>query len=186
MTKENEPTEKPEQTEQVWENTLVLCEHLQRQGFKIGKSKMYRDRRAGILRVEPDGVVLPHNARAYALTLRKVGASPITLEKINEQKSRKEVERLTLEVEKLQFSLDRERGKFLLREDFIMEMSARAAVLDLGLRHLVNTKVPEWLRLVNGDSTKAGLLMDVLNRDIDELLNDFATLDKFQVVFIAE
>jgi len=168
----------------VFENIFVLVEQLEKQGFKISKSKAYRDRRSGILRVQTDGTVLPSDARAYALTLKKVGVSPVNIEKLHEEKSQKEVERLTLEIEKIKFNLDRERGKYLLKEDFIMEMSARAAVLDIGLRHMVHTKAAEWIRMVGGKSEKNGVYIDMLNDDIDNLMNDFAALDRFQVVFM--
>lgn len=172
--------------EKVFENVYLLVEHLEKQGFKISKSKAYRDKRAGILRVEPDGVVLANNARAYAMTLRKVGVSPINLEKINEEKSKKEVERLSLEIEKIKFNLDRERGKYLLKEEFEMEMAARASVFDLSLRHMVHTRVPEWIKVTGGSDEKTNLLIELMNKEIDDLLNSYAAMDRFQVVFVGD
>lgn len=177
-------TENTGKEERVFENVYLLVEHLEREGFKISKSKAYRDKRAGILRVQKDGTVLPSDARAYALTLRKVGVSPINLEAINQEKAKKEIEKLEIQVEKIRFDLERERGKYLLKEDFMMEMSARATVLDLGLRHMVHTRCSEWARMIGGKEEKVGLMIDSINNDIDDLLNSFAAMDRFQVVFI--
>jgi hypothetical protein len=174
----------PDPNETVFGNVYLLVEQLERDGFKISKSKAYRDKRAGILRVQADGTVTQSDARAYALTLNKVGRNPINLEKLNEEKSKKEVERLSLEIEKLRFTLDKERGKFLLREDFKMEMASRAAVLELGLKHLIQTRAAEFIRLTGGHDGKTGILIDVLNQEIDNLLNDFSDLNRFQVVFM--
>ena len=179
----NDQAETVDNQERVFENVFLLVEHLERQGFKISKSKAYRDKRAGILRVQKDGAVIPSDARAYALTLRKVGASPINLEKLNEEKSKKELERLGLEVEKLQFTLDRERGKFLLREDFEMEVSGRAAVLDTGIKNLVYTKTAEWVRAVGGKDEKTNLLIEMAIQEFDQLMHDYSSMDRFTVIF---
>ena len=179
----NDQAETVDNQERYFKNVLQLTEYLISCGFKVSKTKSNRDKKNGILRVQKDGTITPSDAKAYALTLKKVGYSPVNLERIYEKKSEKEYEKIELEVEKLKFMLDKERGKFLLREDFEMEVSGRAAVLDTGIKNLVYTKTAEWVRAVGGKDEKTNLLIEMAIQEFDQLMHDYSSMDRFTVIF---
>ena len=172
-----------ESQEPVFKNVYQLTKHLKTRGFKVSKSKSDRDKKAGILRVQKDGTITPTDARAYALTLKKEGPSPIDLEKHNKKKADEELKGLMLDNEKKQFALDRERGKYIPKDKFEMEMSTRAAFLEAGLKNLAYSRVPELIRLAGGKEEKTNLVSDIWVEDIDNLINEYSTLNKFQVDF---
>lgn len=163
---------------------LEACDHLKKVGFRISKSKLYRDRDKNFFKVNPDGTVPESEIRAYAAEhLPKSRASLNDLDDIHAVKTAREVERLEKQNEKLQFELDRERGKYIPREDFEAELAARAAVLDSGFRHLFNTKAREWIALVAGRVDRQADFLSALNQSLDNQLNTYASTRVFQVMF---
>ena len=164
---------------------------LQDRGYKIKKTKFYDDfkPRSGdppLIRMQPDGKVLEVAVRAYAATLDKVSDETKQVEKNTIAKRGKEVTKLEREIEKLEFELDQKKGKYILREDFDMELAARAAVLESGLRHLIQSRVPELMATAGAQESKANNVVEQLNRALDQLMNDFATTEKFQVMIMEE
>jgi hypothetical protein len=79
--------------------------------------------------------------------------------------------------------MDREVGKYMLKESFRLEMVSRAAVMEIGFKNLIHTRAGEWTRLVGGKSEKTGILIDVLNHEVDNLMNDFSEMRNFRLVF---
>jgi hypothetical protein len=163
---------------------LDACEHLKKTGYRISKSKLYRDRDKNYFKVNADGTVPEAEIRAYAAEhLPKSRASLQDLDDIHAVKTRREVERLEKQNEKLQFELDRERGRYIPRLDFESELAARAAVLESGFRNLFNVRVREWIALVNGKPDRSADFLSALNQGLDEQLNIYATTKVFQVIF---
>jgi hypothetical protein len=163
---------------------LDACEHLKKTGYRISKSKLYRDRDKNYFKVNADGTVPEAEIRAYAAEhLPKSRASLHDLDDIHAVKTAREVERLEKQNEKLQFELDRERGRYIPRVDFEAELAARAAVLDSGFRHLFNIKAREWIAVVGGRPERTADFLAALNAGLDEQLNVYATTQVFQVLF---
>ena len=63
-----------------------------------------------------------------------------------------------------------------------VELAGRAAILDAGLKHWINTNAMEWIRLADGDVKKVGELIFALTRSIDEHLNAYAQPQDFKIV----
>ncbi|MCP3941682.1 MAG: hypothetical protein GY710_09410 [Desulfobacteraceae bacterium] len=160
--------------------------HLENTGFKISKSKLYRDRDKGMIRVNPDNSVLETEVRAYASTLERKEGDIGDLNDMHAQKTAKEVESLELKVKKQQFDFDREQGKYLPRKDFEAELAARAVIFETGLKHLFNTRVGEWIALVGGKPDKAPDLLQLLHNSLETELSNYATTSTFQVMFEEE
>lgn len=169
---------------ETFRNVLAVLEYLTGQGFKVGRDKIYKDARAGLLRVQDDKSVLGSDVKLYAATLRKTHDDDGDLTEDQKLKTRKEIEKLDLQNEKLQFELDKERGKYLPKKNFAMEVAARAVVLDTGVRHQFRMNVAEYVALVGGDPLKANLLLERMNLDFDRVMNSFATMDTFQVMIV--
>ena len=162
---------------------LAAMAHLDRAGFRISKSKMYRDRDKGMIRVNPDGTVPETEVRAYAATLTKKVADIGDLNDVHAIKTAKEVERLEEQIAKLKFEREKDQGKYIPRSEFEAELAARAAVFESGFRHAFNSKSRTWIALVNGRQEKTAEFLHALNKSLDELLTSYANTNTFQVMF---
>ncbi len=59
----------------------------------------------------------------------------------------------------------------------------RAIVLDNGLVHLIQASAPDMIGLVADDQRRTADLVAFLMEKKDELLNEYATMGQFSVVF---
>lgn len=166
-------------------NVLAVLKYLNETGFKVGRDKIYGDAKSGLLRVQNDKSVLGVDVTLYSATLKRVLDDDGDVIEDQKIKTRKEIEKLDLQNEKLQFELDKERGKFLPKKNFAMEVAARAVVLDTGVRHMFQVNVSEYIAMVGGDPIKANLLLERMNHDFDRTMNSFATMDTFQVMIVS-
>ena len=82
--------------------------------------------------------------------------------------------------------MDRDQGLWIAREDLELEMAARAAVLDQGIRNLVRIRAEDWISMVGGDPARAGELREAINSALDQLMNQYVKTDAFQVMFEEE
>ena len=118
-------TEKPQPSFQSLRAVLL---HLEQAGFRISKSKIYRDKEKGMIRVQPDHTVLETEVRAYAATLERKDGNIKDLGDLHARKTAKEVESLDLKVKKQRFEFDLAKKKYIPKKDFEAEMAARAMV----------------------------------------------------------
>ncbi|MBI9092447.1 MAG: hypothetical protein JEZ12_24790 [Desulfobacterium sp.] len=169
-----------------FESLLSVCAHLTKNGFKISKSKLYRDRDKGAIRINPDGTVLETEVRAYAATLERINGDVADLSDGHAVKTQREIERLEEQIAKMRFEREKEEGKFIPRKEFEAELAARAVVMEAGFRHTFNVKVREWIAMVGGKAAKSADFLQELNTALDEQLNNFATTRTFQVMFEEE
>jgi hypothetical protein len=160
-----------------------VVNHLDAAGFRISKSKIYRDKDKGMIRVNADGSVPETEVRAYAAALERKEGDIGDLSDIHAQKTAKEVEKLEEQIKKARFEREKEEGKYIPIKDFEAELSARYMVLESGIKHLFNMKVREWIALVNGSPEKSGDLLQQMIDGLDAQLNEYANADRYQVMF---
>lgn len=164
----------------------AVVKHLDDAGFQVSKSKISRDKKKNLIRVNDDGTVFETEVRAYAALLDRKEGSIEDLSDVHARKAAKELESLNWKIKKQQFELDREVGKYIPRKDFEAELAARAAIFDMGFRHVFNVQAREWIALVGGKPEKTSDFLAALNRVLDEQLNSYATTRTFQVMFSDE
>ena len=167
-----------------FENLLVVVEHLTAAGFKVSKSKIYRDQGKGMIRVNPDGTVPETEVRAYAATLERVAGDISDLSDLHAKKTAREVESLEIKIAKQKYELEKDQGKYIPRQDFELELAARAAILGNGLTHRVRSKVSEWVALVGGKPEKSTDLLESMETEIELELSEYATTKTFHVLFL--
>jgi hypothetical protein len=175
------PTEK----KYVFPSLMAARDFLESKGYKIPKSKIYRDKDTGKINLAEDGKsVTAIAAWEYAEEhLEKNSVNSTDLKDLQAKKVRNAIRNQDLEYEKKAFELEREQGKYVLRSDFERELAARAAVLDAGFRHLFNMRASEWIALVGGKPDKAADFLQSLNHGLDTQLNEYASTRTFQVLF---
>jgi len=164
----------------------AVVDHLKASGYRISKSKIYRDKDKGQIRVNEDGTVLETEVRAYAATLDRIHADIGDLNDIHAIKTKRDVELREEQIKKLRFQREVDEGKYIPRQDFEGELASRAVVLDSGLRHMVQMKAAEWVAISGGKTDKTPELIRAVNSDLDHLMNGYAAINTFHVLFQGE
>jgi hypothetical protein len=155
--------------------------------WKIAKSTLYRlinkDKK---LVPHTDGTFLQKKVDKFAedwLKEKSTGRKVSTeFDRLQRRKLEKELQTLELEYDRKKLSLEKEQGKYIPREQMDNELAARAGILEAGLKHWIQSRAAEWIRTVDGDTKKVGELINLLNRDIDEHINNYASTKEFQVI----
>jgi hypothetical protein len=174
--------------QKVFTSLLQVMSYLIEQGYKVSKSKIYRDAENGKITVTTDDSgnksVAALAAWEYAEKhLEKVGANKGDLKNLQATKLMQAIKIQEVEHLRKTFDLEKEQGKYIPRADFESELAARAAVLESGFRHLFNVKAREWIAIVGGKPERTADFLAALNAGLDEQLNTYATTQVFQVIF---
>jgi len=176
--------------EPSFENRKKALLFLQKEGYKIEKSKLYADCKKGLLKLQADGSVLESDINSYIRRARLEKPAEIEAKadntKLIRRKQERDIEKLEEQIADLKFKREVSAGKYMLKTDVEMEIAARAAALDAGLRHMYQSKIPDWVEIVAGDPQKTAILLESINQDLDDQLNEFANMSRFQVIFVNE
>ena len=176
--------------DQRFENIAAVLDYLQEKGWKATKTSLYRHQSEGKFLPQSNGTYPQKAVDKYANTFLKQQSTGKRVQtKIDEAYIRKadlEEKTLELELKRKQFSFDKEQLKFVPKEQMEIELAARAGILDAGLKHMIQSRVADWTRTVNGDIKKAGDLINIMTRDLDEHINSYATSREYEVVIDAE
>ena len=160
-----------------------ITDYLDGLGYRISKSKIGRDLKALGIKRNSEGVYPQKAILEYAATLERKGDDGFAPAEIQAKKAAMELELLELKAAKFKFEMDKEAGKYILRDDFYLEMAARGVVFESGFRHLFATTAREIIALVGGKVERTADLLEFLNQELDKQLNKYATTDTFQVLF---
>ena len=162
---------------------------LQKLGYKISKSKIYRDKDKGLIFVWPDGRVYKADAELYARKHLVLEKSPDLedletkdLEELQRKKLQAEVERLKKQISKYELEITKEQKKYILKADFNKEMARRKLVLEQNFTHFFRSQSPDLIDLVDGNQKKIQDFIDALIEKLHQELNEFASTEKYHVV----
>lgn len=162
-------------------------EYLFEQGWKISTSSMQRHVKQGLVKPDlPSGGFSRKSILKYAGRHLKMRRTLMRLadEELQRKKTEAEVFKLNEQGKLAQIKRLSEQGRYLLREDVYLELAARTATLEAGLRHMVHSSAGDWIALVDGNDKKVGDLIRDINGALDALLNEYATKE-FEVIFRA-
>jgi len=167
-------------------NRLEVMKHLRREGFKIGKTKLYKDATDGLLRIQSDGSVLEKDIDRYVRIsgLKKPAEiSDAELQMLQKKKGEMEVKKLEAQVSDMTFRQAVAQGKFIPRAEFEMEVAGRAGALDAGFRHMIMMIASNLIEAVGGDLSLVPVFLEMIYSEYDILMNEYASMDNFQVIF---
>lgn len=171
---------------QEFKNLREVAGYLKEQGYQTAQSTIYKHGREGLLRPNREtGMYSLKGVLRYAGKYLKQKA---TGQKIEDEELRRETERLQKELLKVRLEretlkkLKEERG-LIERSLFDLELASRAAVLETGLKGMIQARAGEFVMIVDGDERKTGDLARELMAALDEALNEFATTKEFEVIF---
>jgi hypothetical protein len=168
-------------------NILAVEKYLVNAGWKVKKSKLYADKKRGLLKMQPDGTVLKADADTYAAAnLAPADAAPDA----DDQETLR-IKRETLAVdlatkqliqERTLLRMKRDSGELIPRAEMDQVLVAAVTVLRSSMRQWIYTKMPELVDLTGGDPTKVELGIHFFLNDSNIFFNGFARARTFDVV----
>lgn len=172
-------------------NRIEALAWLQRQGYKVAKSKLYADCKKGLLKLQDDGSVFELDLKKYArkAALNKLSDTPdADSGDLQTKKMQAELEKTQAQVRLLLLELSKKKGESYSRLEFDLNFAGRVAILKSSFEHMPYSYAHEWTELVlNGDKVSATQrLIDGMKQVVKKQFNDFANIKNFEVVFAKE
>jgi len=175
--------------EEVFDTLIAAMRWLKERGYKIQKSKLYRDAKNGLIRVQKDGKVRKGEAEAYILR----GALKQT-EVIDQDKSDMlAAERFAAEVTKIKeqtraIVLDREikEGRYILKEKAIMDRVDQLTVLEANFRQVLHINMLDWCYIMGGNPDRVSEATRAADLNFDEMLNALSKSDGFTIEYLQD
>jgi hypothetical protein len=168
-----------------------VAKWLKREGYcapgrdePVKKSKVYQDRRKGLLSFADMKAVTMTEVMAYVARAQLMKSSvnrADETEDLNIQKLRHETRKAKEDADRKEFDNAKERGLYLKKEDVYLRTALMIATLEAGLKHLVRTDGPDWIARIEDARNKPQALCDLVYPGIDELLDQFGRMDEIQV-----
>jgi hypothetical protein len=167
-----------------------VLDYLKESGWKVTRTSLYRHQAEGKIMPAADGTYRRKDVDKYARTwLKQQSTGKKISERTDDLQRRKldlEIKNLEIEQRRKQMALEKEQERYIPREQMELELAARAGVLEAGLKHWVQSRAAEWIRAVSGDMKKVGDLINLMNHDLDEHINSYASQVEYQVVIEAD
>jgi len=168
----------------------AVLEYLKAEDWRVARPSLYRHRKEGKITPRRDGMFALRDVDKYARTFLKQKSTGKKLrdklDEVQRKKADQELKNLELDYERKRFLHDRDLGRYIAKELMEIELAGRAGVLDAGLKHWVQSHAAEWIRAAGGDTKKVGDLIVLMNRDLDEHINSYASSLSYQVIIDAE
>jgi hypothetical protein len=149
-------------------NLNEAARYLRAQGWKLGKSRIYKDHSAGKLAPGSDGRYLHAALDQYALAnLTRSDGSPVTagdneLARLQRESIEEELAHRKITRQRAELKFDRERGLLIPRDAFETEIAARAAVFRSDYENFCYMRAPEIIDTVAGDQARAPELITLM------------------------
>jgi hypothetical protein len=181
---DGEPTDKP------LADLADVLDYLKESDWKVSKANLYRHHKQGKISPRPDGSYSIKNVEKYARSWLKQQSTGKKIDEMKDdiwvQKLQEELKNLRLDGNRKALAYDREIGALIPREQVENELATRAGILDAGLKHWIQSRAAEWIRMADGDTKKVGDLINRMNHDLDEHINTYAAPLDYQVIIEAE
>ena len=167
----------------------AVLAHVEENGRKLGKTKMFEDIKKGRLKKQPDGTFRQRDVDRYMASLPLAGTPDAVAEKAADRQRRKEeadIRKAEAAAEREEFDLAVKKGRFVPREQVHLELAARAVTLSSGLKTAFEAQHLDLVALVDGNPKKGAALVERLETLLDEALNEYSREMEFEVTFEAE
>ena len=154
-------------------------------GWKVSKSKLYADAKAGKITMDHDGTATPAALVSYAILSRvaRPGDKVQALDSEVENSKRQQLELRKLEAETLhkeeqaereRLKREREAGELIPKVDVFREFAGRIVLFEQSSRQFFRRKVRSIIALVGGDVSKEPDVVALYDAELDKVLNQFA------------
>lgn len=166
-----------------------ILAHLKAQGRKISQPQLYKDIKLGYLKRQKDASFKKSDVERYAQTLKALALPEKEATELSDLARQESEERLAkLREQRLTIAFDRsvKQGKYIKREDVLLELASRAAVLSVGLRSVFRLYAPDLIALVGGDTNKVEAMVDHFEKNLDAALHEYSRPVDFKVEYIPD
>ena len=164
-------------------NRIAAVRWLKDAGFKVAKSKFYRDAATGKIGTLPGGGFSEEILRAYGQTYaqplareedKKSGA--VTVRRLDADARLKEAH-----ARRVELKLEIEAGKYLPREEHETDLAARAVFFAQQVENFAYLVAPKILLALGADESKTGELIAILQAETATWLDAYARDRVFHV-----
>jgi hypothetical protein len=167
-----------------------VLDYLRQDGWRVTKTSLYRHQKEGKFLPQRDGSYARKDIDKYArVWLKQQSTGKRIAERTDELQRKKldqELKNLEIEYERKRLALDKEQEKYIPKELMEVELASRAGILNAGLKHWIQSRAADWIRAAGGDTKRAGELINLMSRDLDEHINSYAAKMEYEVVVDAE
>jgi len=172
-------------SDRTYENRLAALEALRREGWKVGKSKLYKDCKDGLLKVQPDGSVLESELERYIRRARlerldNMGEDKVA-ENIRLRKEKAAAEREEYQARIAAVKAAAAEGQYVLRDQVEHQLGARAAVFKSDGQNWIQSHAGEMVATVDGDPTKTADLVEMMLKGLEAWLDRYSQPLEFTV-----
>jgi len=150
--------------DEVFANRLEALGWLKAQGFTISKSKLYQDAKKGVLKVQSDKTILRSDVESYAKGLKYLGAPSDELGVAEKIRKEKEIEKLSLQIDRLKFELEQRQGEWIRAEDVEKRSVERILLVKQVAMSMPRTWAPRFVGLET--ARQAGALLGEMMREL--------------------
>ena len=170
---------------EIFSSIKEVLHYLKDNDWKISERTLYRHIKQGLLRPDSQKNFHIRKVKAYAKNhLLAAGAvQKLKDEHLQRTKLKKEIILRDEEIKIRRLKRMVEEGKYILRDEVCLELAGRAAVLDVGLKAMVQTRAGEFIQMVGGNGKKTADLVREMMTEIDNALNEFSKDITYEVVF---
>ncbi len=179
-----------ESPERCFDNVDEVIEYLAACGWVARKSTVYRHRKEGKFFPKENGKYRQKDVDRYARTWLKRQSTgrkvKDRLDELQEKKLLEEYEEQKEKTRKIKRQNDVEEGKLIDRADVEKWLAGRAGILEAGLKHWIQSRAADWVRMTGGDLKGVGELINAMIRDLDEHINGYAAAKEFDLVIEGE
>jgi hypothetical protein len=172
--------------EREFKNRKEVAAFLKKEGWKVSQSTFYEHSKIGM--IWPDVEKKRYSLKAV-LKYAKTHLVPMgTMQKkkdedLQRKKIEAEIEWKQEQARREKIKRQKEEGELIERDRIYLELASRAAVLEAGLKGMIQIRAGEFVALVGGDEQKAAELVREITAEVDLVMNEFATMKEFEVVF---
>lgn len=168
----------------------AVLTYLKKQGWRVTKTSLYRHQKEGKILPGDKGKYDQKKVDKYAKNWLKQQSTGKRLSEKSDELQRKKLEQdiqlQAVKIERENFNYKKEQGLFIPKDQMEIELATRAGILVAGLKHWVQSKAADWIAAVSGDTKKTGELINLMNRDVDEHINNYASSKEYEVVIDSE
>lgn len=151
-----------------------VLRHLQRSGWKIAESTLYKHKKDGLLRPEKTGRYRLEAVEKYAETyLQRIDGGNPAEDKALDRKREADTRKAEAQAKHWELKTKIEAGLYVPREAHETELARRLKVFRSDLLTFNRSKAPRIIELVGGDPEKAPELIEFLNEAVLDALDRY-------------
>ena len=162
---------------------MDVLRHLQAEGYKIEKTKLYQDKAEGLIKVKSRQPISETEVLAYIVRAeleKKEGSNPV-IDKDKAEKRSLEIENFKIKNKKLHFEFEKDQEKYIKITEADLNQVNLLVVLDLNYRQLIEEIMPDICNLLTGKMTKVNDAKNLAEEKWTDMLHGLTRVDSYRI-----